>query len=55
MAHEFVLRDDGASRDVGYPSTAQLPDGTLVTVYYIHHEDGIRHIACTRWRLGEED
>ena len=55
MAHEFVLRDDGASHDVGYPSTAQLPDGTLVTVYYIHHEDGIRHIACTRWRLDEGD
>jgi len=55
MAHEFVLRDDGASRDIGYPSTAQLPDGTLITVYYLHGEDGIRHIACTRWRLDEED
>ena len=55
MARESVLRDDGASRDVGYPSTVQLSDGTLATVYYIHGRDGIRHIACTRWRLDEED
>jgi sialidase-1 len=47
---EIVLRDDGGSRDVGYPSTAELPDGTLVTVYYIHGEDGVRHIAATRWK-----
>jgi len=53
MDHEIVLRDDGGSRDVGYPSTAQLADGTLVTVYYIHGADGIRHIAATRWRLEE--
>jgi sialidase-1 len=51
MANEIVLRDDGASRDIGYPCTAQLADGTLVTVYYIHIEDGVRHIAATRWRL----
>jgi len=51
IQREIVLRDDGGSRDVGYPSTAQLADGTLVTVYYIHGEDGIRHIVATRWQL----
>jgi sialidase-1 len=51
IEHEFVLRDDGGSRDVGYPSSAQLGDGTIVTVYYMHGPDGIRHIAATRWRL----
>jgi hypothetical protein len=51
IANEVVLRDDGASRDVGYPSSVQLDDGSLVTVYYIHGQDGIRHIAATRWRL----
>ncbi len=51
MAREFVLRDDGGSRDVGYPATAQLTDGTLVTVYYIHSADGVRHIAATCWRV----
>jgi sialidase-1 len=51
IEHEIVLRDDGGSRDVGYPSSAQLADGSIVTVYYIHGPDGIRHIAATRWRL----
>ena len=49
IAREVVLRDDGESRDLGYPSSAQLADGMLVTVYYIHGLDGIRHIAATRW------
>lgn len=48
---ETILRDDSGSRDVGYPSTAELPDGTLLTVYYIHGEDDVRHIAATRWDL----
>ncbi len=51
MAREIVLRADGGSRDIGYPSTAQLADGTLVTVYYIHGQDGVRHIGATRWTL----
>ena len=51
IEQEIVLRDDGASRDLGYPSSTQLADGTLVTVYYIHGHDGIRHIAATRWQL----
>jgi sialidase-1 len=49
IGQEVILRDDGGTRDLGYPSTAELPDGTLVTVYYIHGEDGVRHIAATRW------
>ncbi|MBI5305683.1 MAG: exo-alpha-sialidase [Chloroflexi bacterium] len=53
IAHEYILRDDGGSRDLGYPSTTQLVDGTLVTVYYFHGADGIRHIAATRWRLDD--
>lgn len=51
IGREMVLRDDGESRDVGYPSSVQLAGGTLVTVYYIHGPDGIRHIAATRWQL----
>ncbi len=46
---EVVLRDDGGSRDLGYPCTVQLHDASLYTVYYIHGEDGIRHIAGTWW------
>ena len=44
----------GASRqDGGYPSTVELPDGTLVTAYY---SNGIAqhrryHMGVLRWRL----
>jgi hypothetical protein len=51
MQYEYVLRDDGASRDLGYPCSVQLSDGSILTVYYIHTDDGIRHIAGTRWEV----
>ena len=55
-----VLRDDGGyvgempprgspESDVGYPHSTQLSDGSVLTVYYITLEDGITHIASTRW------
>ncbi len=47
---EIVLRDDGLDPDMGYPSTAQLADGRLVTVYYWHGEDQIRHLQRTTWQ-----
>lgn len=50
-AQEVVLRDDGPDRDVGYPSTVQFSDGQLLTVYYWHGEDGIRHLQRTSWEL----
>ena len=48
---QVVLRDDGPDRDVGYPSTVQFDDGQLLTVYYWHGEDGIRHLQRTSWEL----
>ncbi|MFW5798908.1 MAG: sialidase family protein [Planctomycetota bacterium] len=48
---EVVLRDDGPDRDVGYPSTVQLDDGSLLTVYYWHGDDGPRHLQATRWEI----
>ena len=51
MDSEIILREDGCSVDVGYPCSAELEDGTIITVYYIHGEDDIRHIAATRWNL----
>jgi hypothetical protein len=30
----IVLSADGASGDLGYPSTVELADGTLLTVWY---------------------
>ncbi len=51
--NEIVLRDDGAGTDCGYPSSIQFDDGTILTVYYIHHGDDIRYIAGTFWREEE--
>lgn len=48
---EIVLRDDGPDRDVGYPSTVQFDDGRLLTVYYWHGEDQIRHLQRSTWEL----
>ena len=33
-AHDWILRDDGPDVDLGYPSTVELADGRLYTVYY---------------------
>ena len=58
-----ILRDDGGTpcefqdkrtsggSDVGYPMSAQLSDGGILTVYYITLKDGITHAAATLWSL----
>ena len=46
----YVLRDDGVG-DLGYPGSVQLPDGSILTVYYITLADGVTHSAATRWEL----
>ena len=49
--NEVVLRDDGLDRDMGYPSSVQLPSGSIFTTYYWHHEDQIRHIRSLKWSV----
>ncbi len=45
------LREDGISRDIGYPRTIQCPDGVIVTVYYFcDNQSPERYIAATLWR-----
>lgn len=46
-----ALRADGSGRpgDNGYPLTTELPDGTLVSVYYLTR-DGVTGVEATRWR-----
>ncbi len=40
--------------EVGNPSTVQLSDGTLVTVYYQPSGNDVHSsILCTRWKFGE--
>jgi sialidase-1 len=46
-APEIVLRDDGGNADVGYPWSALLPGGRVLTVYYFNLADGPRFIAGT--------
>lgn len=47
---EYVLRSDGGGTDVGYPRSAQRPDGKVVVVYYFHEQlKSDRYIAATIW------
>jgi len=32
--YHYILRDDGPDGDLGYPSTVELGDGSLLTMYY---------------------
>lgn len=49
-SREFVLRDDAASWDIGYPRSIQRADGKMVTIYYYHNdEQPQRFIGCTIW------
>lgn len=38
-AQEIILRDDGGSRDLGYPWTVVFPDGRVLVVYYFNQKD----------------
>lgn len=50
--HDYVLRADGLSADLGYPSTVELTDGDLLTVYYQQRAKGEHpSLLCTRWEL----
>ena len=44
-AQEIVIREDGLSGDIGYPSATVLADGSVLATYYIYGVDGVRHIA----------
>jgi len=51
-SHEFVVRNDAVTRDLGYPVGCQLEDGRIFTAYYYTLPDGngfggTRHIASS--------
>lgn len=49
----ITLSDDGAGGDLGYPSTVECDDGTLVTVWYEKlKESPLAQLRQARWRLG---
>lgn len=50
----FTVSDDGASGDLGYPSTVQLSDGTMVSIWYELLQGSSKAvIRQARWRLEE--
>ena len=53
---EIVLSENVSptNYDLGYPSTVQLDDGTLITIYYQPWEDDTPcSVLYTKWRLNE--
>jgi sialidase-1 len=60
LAHEFVIREGGAADPsfrqywhIGYPTVAQLGDGTVVAAYHQYSEGArpIQHMWVTRFRM----
>lgn len=52
LAHEIAIVDDAPDGDLGYPASAQLGDGSILTVYY--QKDRPDEKTClmgTHWRL----
>jgi hypothetical protein len=46
---------NGVSSDLGYPSTAELSDGSLLTVFYAHPEQGEPAVIMQqKWRMENE-
>ena len=49
VLHNAKNEKDG---DLGYPSTVELADGSLMTVYYQKYEDDKKcSMLYTKWRL----
>ncbi|WJH32866.1 glycoside hydrolase [Paenibacillus sp. CC-CFT747] len=44
---ETVLREDGLGTDIGYTSSVQLPDDSILITYYYYDESDCRYIAGT--------
>jgi len=48
---KYIYSND-ISGDLGYPSTVELRDGSLLTVFYAHIDhDGEAVILAQKWRL----
>lgn len=50
-SEEYIL-SYSKSNDIGYPSTVELSDGSLLTVYYQYYkDDDYTSILATNWRM----
>ncbi|MBP5236876.1 MAG: exo-alpha-sialidase [Clostridia bacterium] len=56
-SREYAINPNGIDYDLGQPSTVELPDGSLATIYYQIYvdENGMEDyrpcIMCTKWKL----
>jgi hypothetical protein len=49
---DLILRDDGPSLDLGYPASVELPDNSILTIYYQALKAGEKTgILYTKWQL----
>jgi len=50
-SQDYVLRNDGSGRDIGYPRVVQRPDGKIVAIYYFMDKKTgpERYIGATLW------
>ncbi len=54
-SREIILNDDSPSADCGYPCSTELPDGSIVTVYYQPRNAGDPcSILYTKWWVEKE-
>ena len=45
---------NGVNKDIGYPSTVELSDGSFITVFYAHREEGDSAVVMQqKWRIEE--
>lgn len=52
IEHEIILRDDGPTFDLGYPSSVELDSGEILTVYYQAETLGEKtSLLGTRWKI----
>lgn len=49
-SEEIILSDDGKSWDLGYPSTVEMADGSLFTLWYENRGKGAK-LRCIRWTI----
>ena len=51
--YDYILRDDGPHPDLGYPSSVELDDGSILTVYYQRPRsvDDKCALLWSRWRI----
>jgi hypothetical protein len=51
IKHEGILRDDFPNRNLGYPTSVQMEDGTIFTTYYGEDSDGVTCIYGTFYTI----